>query len=133
MIVDGHEDLALNVLADGRDYLTSARAIREIEAGAGIESTNGICMLGLEDWRAADVRLIIATLQAIPREHAQLGEPSYVTVEAAYRQGRAQLEIYRDWADQHSEIRIVETREQLGELLSDPERPIGLVLLMENA
>ena len=46
MIVDGHEDLALNVLADGRDYLTSACAIHEVEAAAGIESGNGLCMPG---------------------------------------------------------------------------------------
>jgi membrane dipeptidase len=133
MIVDGHEDLALNVLADGRDYLTSARKIREVEAAAGLESANGTCMLGYDDWRAADVRVIVATIQAIPREHAQLGEPTYVTTEAAYRQARAQLEIYRDWDAHAAAIRIVATREQLGDLLGDEARPIGLVLLMENA
>lgn len=133
MIVDGHEDLALNMLADGRDYLTSARNIREVEAAAGLESANGICMLGYDDWRAADVRVIVATIQAIPREHAQLGEPSYMTIDAAYRQARAQLEIYRDWDAHASGVRIVETRTQLDDLLSDEARPIGLVLLMENA
>jgi membrane dipeptidase len=133
MIVDGHEDLALNVLAEGRDYLTSARTIREVEAAAGLDNANGVCMLGYADWRAADVRVIVATIQAIPREHAQLGEPSYVTTEAAYRQARAQLEIYRDWEAQKSEIRILETREQLSDLLRDTARPIGLLLLMENA
>jgi membrane dipeptidase len=133
MIIDGHEDLALNVLADGRNYLTSARKIREVEAGAGLESTNGVCMLGYEDWRAADVRVIVATIQAIPREHAQPGEPTYVTTEAAYRQARAQLDIYRDWDAHDSRIRIVETGAQLDELVADSARPIGLVLLMENA
>src|SRR5919201_1791644 len=114
MIVDGHEDLALNVLAEGRDYLTSARTIREVEAAAGLDNANGVCMLGYADWRAADVRVIVAT-------------------EAAYRQARAQLEIYRDWEAQKSEIRILETREQLSDLLRDTARPIGLLLLMENA
>jgi membrane dipeptidase len=75
----------------------------------------------------------VATIQAIPREHAQPGEPSYVTVEAAYRQARAQLEIYRDWYAQSVPIRIVATRAQLDELLRDDAHPIGLVLLMENA
>jgi membrane dipeptidase len=133
MIVDGHEDLALNVLADGRDYLTSARQIREAEADAGLESASGVCMLGYDDWRAADVRVIVATVQAIPREHAQPGEPSYVTTEAAYRQARAQLEIYRDWEAHDSRIEIVETRQQLADLLADSTRSIGLILLMENA
>jgi membrane dipeptidase len=133
VIVDGHEDLALNVLADGRDYLASARQVRATEAAAGLESANGVCMLGLDEWRAADVRLIIATITAIPREHAQLGEPTYVTTDAAYRQARAQLQIYRDWEAENPGLRIVETREQLDDLLGDSAQPIGLVLLMENA
>src|SRR5438067_7566506 len=118
MIVDGHEDLALNVLADGRDYLTSARKIREVEAAAGLESANGICMLGYDDWRAADVRVIVATITTIPREHAQLGEPTYVTTEAAYRQARAQLDVYRDWEAQTRGIKIVGTQEQLRDVVT---------------
>ena len=76
-IVDGHEDLALNTLADGRDYLTSAHAIRGVEAEAGYENPNGICMLGLADWLAARVAVIFATVQTIPRSRANPGELSY--------------------------------------------------------
>jgi hypothetical protein len=127
MIVDGHEDLALNVLADGRDYLTSASAIRESETASGVESACGLCMLGLEDWRNADVRVIVAALQAIPREHAEPGCPSYVTAEAAYRQARAQLEIYHDWADENPQIRILEAgaggRAAVGPRAADRVRP----------
>jgi hypothetical protein len=32
LIVEGHEDLSMGALADGRDYLSSAHAIRAAEA-----------------------------------------------------------------------------------------------------
>lgn len=41
VIVDGHEDLAMGAVADGRDYLSSAHAIRASESEAGFESPNG--------------------------------------------------------------------------------------------
>ena len=43
----------MGVLADGRDYLSSAEAIRAAEAEAGFENPNGVCMLGLANWLAA--------------------------------------------------------------------------------
>jgi hypothetical protein len=73
VIVDGHEDLSMGVLADGRDYLSSAHAIRAAEAAAGFENPNGVCMLGLADWLAARVGVIVATVQTIPRTLANPG------------------------------------------------------------
>ena len=43
----------MGVHADGRDYLSSAEAIRAAEAEAGFENPNGVCMLGLANWLAA--------------------------------------------------------------------------------
>jgi hypothetical protein len=37
LIVDGHENLSMSALADGRDYLSSAHAIRAAEASAGFD------------------------------------------------------------------------------------------------
>jgi len=137
VLVDGHEDLALNVLADGRDYLTSAREIRAAEAAAGFENANGACMLGLADWLAAGVAVVIATITVIPREEANPGELSYATAEAAYRQARAQLQLYRDWTDEHDQIVLVESRHDLDRILASWDGKgtpqVGLVLLMENA
>ncbi len=62
VIVDGHEDLAFNVLSDGRDYLTAAHAIRAAEAGSGTEEITGRCMLGLAEWLKASVAVIVATV-----------------------------------------------------------------------
>jgi hypothetical protein len=44
LIVDGHEDLSMGALADGRDYLTSAEAIRAAEAAANYDNPNGVCV-----------------------------------------------------------------------------------------
>lgn len=140
VIVDGHEDLALNALSDRRNYLTSAYAIRAAEAGSGIEDVIGRSMLGLAEWLEARVGVIVATLNVIPRSFAHPGELSYVTVEDAHQQALAQLDLYRRWAQTCSQIVIVETREQLEGVLSTwghdvatEDRRIGLILLMENA
>jgi hypothetical protein len=110
VIVDGHEDLSMNALADGRDYLTSARAIRQVEAEAGHESPNGICMLGLADWLAAQVAVIFATVQTIPRPEANPGEPSYATLEGAHQQALAHVDIYRRWSATCPQLELVTTR-----------------------
>ncbi len=38
VINDGREDVSMNALPQGRDYLSSARAIREVEAAAGFDN-----------------------------------------------------------------------------------------------
>lgn len=75
LIVDGHEDLAYNALADGRNYLRSAWETRAAEAGALAPGPNGTCMLGLPEWLEAGVAVIIATITAIPASDALPGEP----------------------------------------------------------
>jgi membrane dipeptidase len=141
LIVDGHEDLALNTLADGRDYLTSARAIRAVEAEAGYENPNGICMLGLADWLAARVAVIFATVQTIPRPQANPGELSYASLDGAHQQALAHVDVYRRWAATCPQVELVTTRQELGAVTetwtdaaaADSQRRVGLVLLMENA
>jgi membrane dipeptidase len=139
VIVDGHEDLSMGVLADGRDYLSSAHAIRAAEAAAGFENPNGVCMLGLADWLAARVGVIVATVQTIPRALANPGELSYTTIEGAHQQALAHLDLYRRWA-RSPWIELIAERRQLDAVLEswdgdvpDSARRIGLVLLMENA
>lgn len=141
IIVDAHEDLAFNVLADGRDYLVSAHATRASEAGGPVPASNGICMLGLPEWLAANIAVIFATVTTIRREHARHSEPTYPNPEASYQQALPQLAIYRHWAATHPQIALVEHRADLDTVLASwdtpPEtmdrRQVGLVLLMENA
>jgi membrane dipeptidase len=141
LIVDGHEDLAMNALADGRNYLTSAHAIRASETEAAFESPNGVCMLGLADWLAARVAVIVATVQTIPRRLANPGELSYATCEGAHQQALAHLDLYRRWAATSPQLELVIERGDLDAVLgswadaqaAESQRRIGLVLLMENA
>ncbi len=141
MIVDGHEDVALNALAEGRDYLTSAAAIRETEAGTGIEERSGRCMLGLAEWLRGEVGVIVATISPIPRSDAVAGEMSYVTTHGAHMQALAMLDVYERWhADASVPIEIVRDAAALDGVVASWDatapaagRRIGLVLLIENA
>ena len=142
LIVDAHEDLAYNALVDGRDYLVSAYATRAKEAGGPVAELNGLCMLGLPEWLSGGVAVVFATLTAIPRSHAHLGEPGYPNAEAAHQQAVAQLNIYRRWAATHPQISLVTHRRHLEEVIgswSEPganatdRRRVGLVILIENA
>ena len=130
MIVDGHEDIAFNVLANGRAYLTSAHDIRATEAGTGVEETAGRAMLGLREWLEAGIGLILATVTALPRSHAAHGELSYATPDGAHEQALAQLHVYERWAASSEAIELVRTREDLDRLVAGR---VGLVLLIENA
>jgi membrane dipeptidase len=141
LIVDGHEDLSMAALADGRDYLGSARAVREVELAAGFESDNGVCMLGLAEWLRARVGVIVATVATIPRSLANHGELSYATVQGAHQQALAHIDLYRRWERSCGAIRVVTDRRGLEEVVSvwddeqarESDRWVGLVLLMENA
>ena len=126
----------MGALAEGRNYLTSARAIRALEAEAGYENPNGICMLGLAEWLSARVAVIV---QTIPRSLATPGEMSYATIEGAHQQALAHLDLYRRWADVCPHIDLVNEGRELDAVLGtwagdapSRDRRIGLVLLMER-
>jgi membrane dipeptidase len=140
MIVDGHEDVALNALAEGRDYLTSAAAIREAEAASDVQGGNGRCMLGLDDWLRGEVGVIIATVSPIPRADAFTGEMSYLTAHGAHMQGLAMLDVYDRWHAGDVPIEVVRDVAALDAVAGSWDarapvsgRRIGLVLLIENA
>ncbi len=129
MIVDGHLDLAYNALVDGRDYTRSALDIRAEEAGGPIEASNGRCMVGLPELLEGDVRLVVATLFAMPRSEAGKGECGYVNQHGAHEQALAQLGIYRRWAAERDEFDLVQTAADLDR----PAGRVGIALLIENA
>jgi membrane dipeptidase len=141
LIVDGHEDLAYNVLMDGRNYLVSAHATRADEDGGPIPDVNGLCMLGLPEWLRGGVAVVFATLLAIPRALSNHGEAGYPNPEAAYQLAIAQLNIYRAWATTHPQISLITHRPDLDRVLASwstpstapDRREVGLVLLIENA
>lgn len=142
LIVDGHEDIAYNTLVDGRDFLSSALAVRAAEAHDSFQSFNGDCMLGLPDLLEGGVAVVFATLLTIPRSETFKGEPGYPNPEAAHQIAMAQLGIYRRWAAADSRVSLILDQEDLGGVLASwasyPDdgsdtRRVGMVLLIENA
>ena len=66
LMVDSHEDMAWNMLTFGRDYRLSAQETRQKEAGSIIPRENGDTMLGMPEYRAANMAVIFSTLFAAP-------------------------------------------------------------------
>ncbi len=145
IIIDGHQDLAVNMLAYGRDYRRSARETRAIEKGSKDKET-GAATLGWHDYQRGQVAVIFATLFAAPRRLTLSSEDSqvYDDYDEAHRLYRGQLEFYRRWTDQNSDLfRLISSQTELNNLLAlwdhqpaDPQEnplPVGLVILMEGA
>ncbi len=156
-LVDAHEDLAWNMLTFGREYTRSAAETRRLEAGSETVRRNGDTLLGWPEYQQGQVGLIFATLYVGPKRRA-LGawdKLSYETTEEAHRFTRMQLDAYHRLVEAHpGKFRLVGTREELDALLEawkplnaappagesarraaleGEGRPVGLVLLIENA
>jgi membrane dipeptidase len=143
IVVDGHEDIAWNVLTFGRDYLTSAHAVREREAGSDVPAhSQGEALLGWEDWLRGRVAVIFATLHAAPLR-SRVGawdRLCYADDAEAHAMYRANLDVYHRLAEAHPErFRIVRRRTDLEAVLAtwaegrrDPPI-VGWVILMEGA
>src|SRR3990172_9270214 len=96
LLVDAHEDLAYNHFSFNRNYLLSALATRQAEAGTEIPARNGQCMLGLPEWILGRVAVIFAVLFVAPnRKNTRDWETQvYRNAEEAHRLYSAQLNHY---------------------------------------
>lgn len=141
-IVDAHEDLAWNMLTFDRDYALAAAETRQRERGMIAPAHNGDTLLGWPDYVRGGVAVVFATLFAAPARR-QLGEwdtQCYTTTEQANQIYRKQLDAYYRFVDDHPDkFRLILQRTDLEDVLSywdNPEveeKPVGLVVLMENA
>ncbi len=137
-IVDGHEDIAWNGLALGRDVRRSAWETRRLEEGGPQPAWNGHCMLGLPEWLAGDVAVVVGSIFLSPA-HRALGSwdlQIYADAEEAYHGGIAQLDYYRHLADQSDQIDLIQSLADLESVLSSwaGEAPrVGIVISMEGA
>lgn len=129
-IVDGHEDIASNVLHGKRDVRLPIAQIREQERtapfGAGMTSTP---MVALPEHRRGGVGLVFATIFCFP------SDPESMAANA-----QAQLRYYQELAQNEPGVRLITTQGELAALERDweaaaspDERPVGFVLLMEGA
>jgi membrane dipeptidase len=142
IVVDGHEDLAWNVLTFGRDYTRSVKRTRALESETEVPSQNGHTLLGWPEWVDGRVAVIFATLFAAP-EHHRYGPWDTVIyrnraeAERLYLQN---LDVYQRMVETHPDkFALITSPTDLDQILagwegdesSDPR--VGLVLLMEGA
>ncbi|MGD2253155.1 MAG: membrane dipeptidase, partial [Anaerolineales bacterium] len=142
VVVDGHEDLAWNMLTFGRDYTLPVAETRRREAGSDTPSHNGDTMLGWDEWVGGRVGVIFATLFVAPvrRKLGDWDTQCYTDSQQAHRLCSAQLDLYHRLADENPDrFRLILNRNDLEQVLSGwegemaPEPRLGLVLLMEGA
>jgi membrane dipeptidase len=145
ILVDGHEDLAYNMLTFGRDYTRPVSQTRHLEAGGPTPERNGDTLLGWPEYMQGRVALIFATLFAAPTRR-KLGDWDLLVFNdpgQAHHLYRQELDVYHALVEEHStKFRLVLTRRELDDHLSDWEQagdrqpldlPVGLVPLMECA
>ena len=147
LIIDGHEDIAYNMLSFGRDYTRSATETRAFEASnKQARAAMGACMLGLPEWLGGNVGILFGTLFAMPARRAPSvtgtgdATPGYTTPQEACDQGMRQLDVYYRLADENPRFALVRDHKELAAVLATwkdgapPEkRQVGLVVLMEGA
>jgi membrane dipeptidase len=142
LVVDGHEDLAWNMLTFGRDYTQSVMETRAREMGTDIPAQNGHTLLGLPEWIRGRVAVIFATLFAPPirRRYGSWDIHCYSDTEEAHRIYMTNLDVYKRLVDEQSDtFQIITSQADLDHVLAswegdEPLNPrIGFVLLMEGA
>ncbi len=140
LIVDGHQDLAWNVLHFNRDYSRPAAETRRLERGTDVPTAVGDTLLGWPDYQRGCVAVIFASLFASP---ARCSPPAwerhtYTDSRQAARLYRTQIDIYERLQDEHPEkFRLVHSAADLIEVLAawpsqghcsgtvEPSRPAG--------
>ena len=136
MIIDGHLDIACNIIEGGRDFTASVAANREREGGP--HPHLGTCTLALPDLLRGGVGLVCATLFTMPASSQALDLPveqSYSSAEEAHAQALNQLALYRELAER-DDVRLVASRADLAAVQgrwAEGRPQLGIVLLMENA
>ena len=140
MIVDGHLDVAYNVVANRRDLTLSVSEIRTREG----QRQRGVAMTSLPSLAEADVGVVIATLWVEPArnwfggfsEVAEIPFPpaQYVTPKQAEAAALEQLRVYEDW-EANGDIRVILDRASLEDHLArfPIDKVPGFLIAMEGA
>lgn len=123
--MDGHLDLAANVIVEGRDYTLSAAEIRAIQRRTDQQAT-----VSLPDLVRGGV--VFVTLFAEP-DGAGYSDHGYTTPQGAERQALDQLAVYERREDE-GRIRIIRSRGDLERHLAawESDRVVAAAVLMEG-
>ncbi|MEI7768673.1 MAG: membrane dipeptidase [Chloroflexales bacterium] len=135
MYVDGHLDIAYNVISAGRDV---TRRVIETRAAEGSPRPGmGTCTVSLPDLALGGVGLVFGTLFTLPATAQSTDLPteqSYHSAEEAHAQALAQLAVYRGLSDA-GWLHLIGSRDDLAAhraAWAAGDRTLGLLLLMEN-
>jgi membrane dipeptidase len=136
LIVDGHLDLALNMV---RKLVDHTRPIAELRSLENYEAQQA--MTSLPEFARGNVALVFATLFAEPADLgfaagvvSHHGHGGYSTPEEAEAQGLEQLAVYERWAIEGL-VRLITSQVVLEDHLQrwPQDRVPGLLILMEGA
>jgi membrane dipeptidase len=136
MYIDGHEDIAYNVLTIGRDFVQPSAVARAREGDSDPET--GACTTSLPELLAGGVGVVFGTLFTLPATATGTSistDNGYHTPDEAHQQALDQLNVYRRLA-QRNDVRLVANRADLATVSAAWEAgtpQLGIVPLMENA
>ena len=159
LIIDGHEDLAWNILTYGRDYTRPVTETRQLEARSRFLHKPQDTLLGWSEYQQGRVAVVFATLFVSParKKEGDWDTQCYTDAQQANRLYRKQVDVYQRLVEDHpGYFRLIETLPQLaghlldweqpGDAVEEPDqpkdgsdrsapdgRPVGLVILMEGA
>lgn len=120
-IIDGHEDLAWNMLTFGRNYIRSVKETRRLEAGSPIAKQGGISLLGWPEYQRGRVAVVFATLFVSPvrRCEGEWDTQCYTDYTQAAQLYRKQIESYLRLQDNYPDhFQIIHDRFDLHAILS---------------
>src|SRR5688572_21626761 len=122
LIVDGHADLAFNMLNYGRDYIHSAAETRALEVGSRNVQENGDSLIGWPDYQRGNVAVVFSTLFASPIRFktSEFETQVYKNFDEAHKLYRAQLLTYQRMTDSiPDKFRLVASNADLKLILDD--------------
>ncbi len=145
IVLDAHQDIAMNALSSGRDYREHTLIKRRREAGSIIEEKAGIATTGLPDALIGRIAIVFATLFVEPRRiQEQYNVPgfsnqTYKTPQEAYSLAMKQMDYYHRLADEEPRIRLLRRQADLAAVLATwaddqpfEKRLHGMAVLIEN-
>ncbi|MEO8606993.1 MAG: membrane dipeptidase [Chloroflexota bacterium] len=145
IVVDAHQDIAYNVLCNGRDYRRNARETRRQEQSQdpNLIRRRGSATLGLPDAILGRVAVVFSTLFVAPfkaDDNSPWAKFTYQTPKEAYTLASQQADYYHRLADETDKVMLIQTAADLDTVLATwadgkemQDHRQGLVMLMENA
>ena len=144
--IDAHQDIACNMLEFGRDLTLSALETRRRETHTPFPALNGDALVGLPEYRQAQLAVIFSTLFITPVEYRKAAWETQVfaTPDQANKINHQQIAVYQRLEEEHpQDFQRIFNRVGLKEQITPWQTylwessktlpPIGLITLMEGA